>query len=171
MARGDKKKRQMRLYTKNAVRQMLKWAQEKYNLSEKINDATIIVSFAKNRTCSYGGWHKNRNGKWRPYINLRLNDCVNFIPQTQTEYDWYQNDPEIGKKWATTWKYWVRFEAAHEVSHVIELAGPYLNTKQKAKLQKKFGRSRASDDHSSTFQNIYRIIRKRFVNGVKKIKV
>jgi hypothetical protein len=170
MARGDAKKRQIKAYTITAARQILKWAQKKYNLNEKFNDATIIVSFEKKRINSYGGWHKNRNGKWRPYINIRANSCLNFTPQTQNEYDWYKKDPEIGNKWVQSWKAWIRVECAHEIAHVIEMAGPYINPKQKRGLEKKFGRSKMSDDHTETFQAIYRVIRKKFVNRLCKIK-
>lgn len=172
MAWGDKKKKKIKSYAKNAVRQMLKWAQKEYNLSDEvINDPIIIVSFDKRRDASYGGWSKNRKGQWRPYINLNLSACLNFKPQTQTEYEWYSDDPVIGKKWATTWKFWSRFEAAHEVAHVIELAPEYLkNRRQKTELRKRFGRSKMSDDHTRTFQKIYRIIRRKFVNGVRTIK-
>ena len=172
MARDNaKKKKELREYARNAVKQMLLWAQQEYKLDEKFLDATIIISFAKGRQYSYGGWHKNRNGKWRPYINLRLNSCENFVPQMQTEYDWYRNDPEIGKKWVTTEKAWIRLEAGHEISHCIELAQPYLNATQRSKLVKKFGRSKVTDDHGEVFQKIYRIIRRKFINGVRKIKV
>jgi hypothetical protein len=172
MSWGDKKKKNIRAYAKNAVRQMLKWAQKKYKLSDKVlNDPKIIISFDKRRQYSYGGWLKNRNGEWRPYINLSLNTCLKFKPQTQTEYTWYADDPVIGKKWATTWKFWTRFEAGHEVAHVIELAPLYLkNRKQKTELRKRFGRSKLSDDHTKTFQKIYRIIRRKFVNGIRTIK-
>jgi len=162
------KKKEMKAYAKSAVQQMLLWAKEEYGLSEKILDATIIISFAKNRQCSYGGWHKNRRGKWRPYINLRLNACENFIPQMQNEYEWYKKDPEIGAKRVATWKAWVRFEVAHEAAHVLEMSDPYLRPHQKKKLNRKFGRSKITDDHSDVFQNIYRVLRKRFVNRIRK---
>ena|ERR1019366_3376553 len=165
-----KKKKEMRDYARNAVKQMLLWAQQEYKLDEKFLDATIIISFAENRQCSYGGWHKNRQGKWRPYINLRLNSCTDFAPQMQMEYEWYRNDPEIGKKWAATWKAWIRVEAAHECSHVLEIGQPYVNATQKTKLVKKFGRSKPSDDHTAVFQKIYRVFRRKFVNGIRSKK-
>lgn len=170
MARGDAKKREMREYARNAIKQMLLWAQKEYKLDEKFLDATIIVSFAKNRQYSYGGWHKNRKGKWRPYINLRLNSCDDFTPQMQSEYEWYRNDPEIGKKWVTTWKAWIRMEAAHECSHVLEIGQLYTNEKQKNKLIRKFGRSNLADNHTKVFQSIYRVFRRKFVNGIRSKK-
>jgi hypothetical protein len=170
MATSEAKKKIMRAYAKKAVRTMLKWAQEEYKLDEKFLDATIIVSFAENRSCSYGGWHKNRAGDWRPYINLRLNDCLDFEPQLQNEYEHYRKDPEIGAKRVVTWKAWVRFEAAHEVSHVIEHSDAFIKPKQNRRLERKFGRSKSTDDHSKRFQKIYRVIRNKFVNRIRSTK-
>jgi len=170
MARGISKKRQIKVYAKNAVLQMLKWAQEKYNLSDKINDPIIIISFDPRREFSYGGWSQNRKGQWRPYINLAVVDCLKFKPETYKEYDHYKSDPDIGNKWITTWKAKIRYDVAHEISHAIQDANQFLNPEQAAALKRKFGRSNPADAHSKKFQKIYRAIRKRFVNGVRKIK-
>lgn len=170
MACSEAKKKQMKEYAKTAVQQMLKWAQKEYKLDEKILDATIIISFDETRKCSYGGWHKNRRGKWRPYINLKMHPCAHFTPRMQTEYPWYKDDPEIGQQWVKTWKAWVRLEASHECSHTLEFMGSFLNDKQKKKLEKKFGRSRPSDDHSENFQKIYREFRRKFVNRIRHDK-
>src|SRR5271165_361861 len=117
MARGSKKKKEIKTYARDAIFRMLKWAQEEYKLNDKINDPVIKITFSKKRDWSEGGWIKNKEGKWRPYLNIRLNPCLNFKSQTQKEYDLYSSDPVIGNKWVASWKAWLRFEVSHEVAH------------------------------------------------------
>lgn len=164
------RKKQVREYADYVSNQMLRWAQKRYKLSEKIIDYDLIASFDKKRIYSYGGWHKKRNGHYRPYLNLSISECVNFKPQLISEYDWYKKDPIIGQRWAATWKYYIRFLVAHEVSHVVEMAQHFLNPEEKERLINRFGRSKLTDDHSENFQKIYRILRRKYVNRVRKIK-
>ena len=163
------KKKQIREYAVYVADQMLNWAKKRYNLNEKILDVTLIASFDDNRLYSYGGWHKTRNGVYRPYLNLCFAECINFKPHMITEYDWYKDDPVIGQRLAATWKYYVRFLVAHEVSHCIEFSQYYLKEDQgKERLRNRFGRSNINDDHGENFQKIYRILRRKYVNRAKK---
>lgn len=165
-----KKKKQIREYTHHAVNQMLRWVQKHYKISDVIAEPVIIVSFDKRRKYSYGGWAKARDGRWRPNFNFFFKKCVDFKPHFDNEYDWFNDDPVIGKRWVPTWKYCVRLFAAHEVAHVVELAHFYLrNPEEKDRLIKRFGRSKFNDDHSGSFQKVYRVLRKKYVNGIRKI--
>lgn len=164
------KRQQVRDYAIYAIQKMLSWAQKNYELSDRINDPVIITSFDKKRMYSYGGWTQNRKGHWCPYINLSLYDNIRFKPAMLEEYDWYKDDPVIGERWAKTWKYSVRTLVAHEVAHILEMAPIYLfDEDSKKRLIKRFGRSKLSDDHSDTFQKIYRVLRRKYANRIRKI--
>jgi hypothetical protein len=161
--------KEIREYADYCVGTMFSWIGQRYSLSPIINDYTLIVSFKHNRIHSHGGWHVT-DGKDRPYINLALHNCLNFKPQIIAEYPWYKTDKEIGQRYAKTWKYYVRFLAAHECSHTVELMPFFVNDhKTKKMLTKKFGRVNILDDHADAFQSIYRIMRNQFVNGKRTI--
>lgn len=162
MKKYSSQQKKVREYTKNAILTMLKWAKEEYQLSNLICDPKIIISFDKKRQYSYGGWHLKR-----PYVNLALDKCVNFKREFNAEYDWFNKDAEIGGKWITTWKQYVRMIVAHEVAHCIEYSRVNLYDKnQKERLNRIFGRDSITEDHSETFQKIYRVLRRKFVNKI-----
>jgi hypothetical protein len=164
-------KKQIREYASYIATQMLQWAKKRYELDEKILDVTLIASFDENRIFSYGGWHKTRNNVYRPYLNLCFSNCINFKPQMITEYDWFKNDPIIGQRLAATWKYYVRFLVAHEVSHIIQFGQYFLKEDQgKERLRNRFGRSNLNEDHGEEFRAIYRILRRKWVNRAHKSK-
>ena len=165
------KKKQIRDYAELVAKQMLLWAKNRYKLDEKILNLTLIVSFKPNRIYSYGGWHKTKKG-CKPYLNLALDSCIRYKPDMIQEYDWYKNDPVIGQRYATTWKYYVRMLVAHEVAHTIQYAHYYLtDSEQKDRLRTRFGRSKLSDEgHGEDFQKIYRILRRKYVNRISKRK-
>ena len=166
----NSKREQIRDYAELVASQMLLWAQKKYKLPNKINDLTLITAFDSRRVYSYGGWHKTKTGHYRPYLNLSLANCLRFKPQIISEYDWYKDDPVIGQRLANTWKYYVRFLVAHEVSHILDLMSHFVYGENKQRLQNRFGRSNLADEgHGETFQRIYRVLRRKYVNRVKKL--
>lgn len=165
-------------FTKRAISVMGAFAREEFNLPEDfvINSRLrTAVTRSRQQKGSWGGyaWNKRQN-KPAPYVQLKLRQV--FYPGPWVEYDHYKNDREIGNIKDPGPKTIILALVAHEIAHTVQYAmkfafGNKEYDDQDAKCAER-GLPEFESDHGKLFQEIYRRLRRKFVNkGRQEIAV
>lgn len=167
-------------FTRQAVSVMGTYARKEFDLPEDFVIKTRIRTAAcrtywQGQKGSWGGyaWDK-RQHKSVPYIHLKIREA--FYSGNFKEYDHYQNDREIGSIKDRDGKAAILAIVAHEVAHTVQYAMKFaFGYKEYDDQEAKCAARRLPKfeaDHGDLFQEIYRRLRRKFVNkGRQKIEI
>lgn len=157
-------RQEIEAHVHSTMDEMKSWACKEFGFPT-LDPMDIKVSFHRTaQRCSAGVGE--RDGCIRPVIWLNVYRFTVLRSLGHEEYDQYKHDLEIGGFQSTDWKLNLDGLLAHEFSHAIQYILPLWPNKWKATSKAhRFGElGRWASEHSSFFQEIYRKVRREFVN-------
>ncbi len=157
-------KQEVESHARQAVERMTEWACKEFGFTS-FDPMDLYITFQNNYYRSKGG-RGFRDGKQHAVISLHLHQFTALKSRGHYEYVAFGGDLEIGSFIHPDWRVNLEALIAHEVSHAIQHLLPYWPSRFQAS-----GKSARYGDlglweanHGDFFQNIYRKMRKEFIN-------
>lgn len=163
-------------FAKQAVLVMAGYAKQEFNLPKDFKIKTriktarpILLTKAETESCGGYIWDA-RLDKAVPYVHLKVG--IVFLTKRFREYGAYRSKPEIGTIRNSTRKTAILAMIAHEIAHTVQFAMRIEFGRDVYQACAVRGLPEFEDDHGELFQEIYRRLRRKFVNkGRQEIKI
>lgn len=136
----------------------VKFCIDKFNLSDDWMPL-LKITFTKNRIHSQAG----RNAEKKPFMILAL---AKFLQPVYgfLEYEQYSKNTVIGSFRSNSWRICVSALIAHELAHAVQFTIPVSDSSFSIDYTTTHTLGEYEPGHGAFFQNIYRALRKEFIN-------